>query len=150
MRLAQQLFDCGRPPQAGRSGRGQQQHQPGLVARAIEIVLKLVDVTLCQRCECGLTGWRCFRQPEIPDDQERSTDPDQPKHVFDSSRLHVLPGKQACYDLWEKDHKKDDQSSTPEQGDAQRASLSALSAPNVYLNETDAEQDGCADKEPRT
>jgi len=64
--------------------------------------------------------------------------------------LHVLPGKQACYDLWEEDHKKDDQGSTPEQGDAQWASLSALSAPNVYLNETDAEQDGCADEEPRT
>jgi ribosomal protein L34E len=108
MRLVQHIFDCGRPPQACRSGRRQQQHQPGFVARAIEIVLKLVDVILCKRCERGLTGWRSFRQPEIPDDQKRSNDPNQPKRVFDSSRWHVLPSKQACDDLWEKDHKKDD------------------------------------------
>jgi hypothetical protein len=64
--------------------------------------------------------------------------------------LHVLPGNQAGYHLWEKDHKKDDQSSAPEQDDAQRASLLALSAPNVQLNEADAEQDGCTDEQPRT
>jgi hypothetical protein len=55
-----------------------------------------------------LTVRRSFRQPEIPDDQERGNDPDQPKRVFDFSRWHVLPSKQACDDLWEKDHKKDD------------------------------------------
>ena len=47
-RLVQQFFDCGRPPQAGRSGRRHQQHQPGFVARAIEIVLKVVEVASCQ------------------------------------------------------------------------------------------------------
>jgi len=52
--------------------------------------------------------------------------------------------------LWEKDHKKDDYSSAPKQGDAQRASLLALIAPNVQLNETDAEQDSCTDQQPRT
>jgi hypothetical protein len=30
---------------------------------------------------------------------------------------------QAGYQLWEKEHEKDDYSSTPEQGDAQRANL---------------------------
>jgi hypothetical protein len=60
-----------------------------------------------------------------------------------------LPGNQAGYQLWEKDHKKDDYSSAPEQGDAQRASPLALIAPNVQLNETEAEQDGCADEQPR-
>jgi hypothetical protein len=97
-----------------------------------------------------LTGWRSFRQPEIPDDQERSNDPNQLQRVFDLSRRHVLPGKQACYHLWEKDHKKDDYRGTPEQGDAQRASLFALIAPNIQLNETDAEQEGCAGEQPRT
>ncbi len=48
MRLVQQFLDCGRPPQAGRSGRRQQQHQPGFVARAVEIMLELVEVILCQ------------------------------------------------------------------------------------------------------
>jgi len=48
MFLFQQFFDCGRPPQAGRSGRREQQHQLGLVARTIEIMLKLVKVILCQ------------------------------------------------------------------------------------------------------
>jgi len=51
--------------------------------------------------------------------------------------------------LWEKDDKNDDCRSAPEQGDAQRASLLALIAPNVQLNETDAEQDGCTDEQPR-
>ena len=110
----------------------------------------MVEVVLCQRRELRLTGWRSFRQPEIPDDQERSNDPDQPKRVFDPSRLHVLPGKQACYHLWEKDHKKDDYSSAPEHGYAQRASLFALIAADIQLNETDAEQDGCTDEQPRT
>jgi len=64
--------------------------------------------------------------------------------------LHVLPGKQAGYQLWEEDHKKDDNSGNPKQGDAQRASLLALLAPNVQLNETDAEQDGCTAEKPRT
>jgi hypothetical protein len=52
--------------------------------------------------------------------------------------------------LWEKNYKKDDYSSAPEQSDAQRASLLALIAPNVQLNESDAEQDGCAGEQPRT
>jgi len=64
--------------------------------------------------------------------------------------LHVLPGKQVGYDLWEKNHKKDDYSSAPEQGDAQRASLLALIAANVQLNEPDAEQDSCTADQPRT
>jgi len=78
MLLFQQFFDCGRPPQAGRSGRRQQQHQPGFIAPAIEVMLKLFEVILRQRCERGLTAWRSFRQPEVPDDQDRSNDPDQP------------------------------------------------------------------------
>jgi hypothetical protein len=93
-----------------------------------------------------LIRWRSFRQPEIPDDQECSNDPGKPKRVFNSSRWHVSPGNQAGYQLWEKDHKKDDQSSAPEQGNAQRASLLALIAPNVQLNETDTEHDGCTDE----
>jgi len=52
--------------------------------------------------------------------------------------------------LWEKDHKKDDYRSAPEQGDAQRASLLALIAPNVQLNETDAEQDYRETEKPAT
>jgi hypothetical protein len=122
----------------------------GLRRRAIEIMPKLVEVILCQGCEGRLTGWRSVRQPEIPDNQKGSNDPDQPKHVFDSSRWPVLPGNQAGYHLWEKDHKKDDQSSAPEQGDAQRAPLLALIAPDVQLNETDGKQDSRADEEPRT
>jgi hypothetical protein len=97
-----------------------------------------------------LTGWSSFRQPEIPDNQKRSNDADQPKRVFDSPRCHVLPGKQACYDLWEKNHQEDDYGGTPEQCDAQQASLLALIAANVQLNETDAEQDHCTNKQPRT
>jgi hypothetical protein len=54
-------------------------------------------------------------------------------------RWHVLPGNQAGYQLREKDDKEDDYSRPPEQGDAQRASLLALIAPHVQLNETDAE-----------
>jgi len=88
-----------------------------------------------------LTGWRSFRQPEIPDDQEHSNDPDQPEHVFDWSCLHVLPGDQARYQLREKDDEKDDHGSAPKQGDAHCASLLALIAPNVQLNESDDEQD---------
>jgi hypothetical protein len=61
-----------------------------------------------------------------------------------------LPGNEAGYQLWEKDHKKDDYSSAPEQGDAQPASLLALITPNVQLNEPAAEQNSCADNQPRT
>jgi hypothetical protein len=52
--------------------------------------------------------------------------------------------------LWEKNHKKDDYSSAPEQGATQRASLLGLLAPNVQLNQTDAEQDGSTTEKPRT
>jgi hypothetical protein len=44
--------------------------------------------------------------------------------------------------LWKKDDDKDDDGSAPKQGNAQRASLLTLIAPNVQLNETDAQQDG--------
>jgi hypothetical protein len=137
MRLLQQLLDCGRPPQARRSGRREQQHHPGFVASAVEIVLELVEVILRQRCKRRLTGRCSFRRPEVPDDHERGDDPDQPKRVLDPSRSHASPGNQAGYHLWEEDDKKDDCGGEPEKGDAQRASLLALIASNVKLNETD-------------
>ena len=102
---------------------------------------ELVKVMLCQRCQRRLTGRRSFRQPEIPDDQEHSNDPDQPERVFDSSRLHGLPSDQARYQLREEDNEKDDHGSAPKESDAQSASLLALIAPNVQLNEPNAEQD---------
>jgi len=43
--------------------------------------------------------------------------------------------------LWKGDDKNDDNSGNPEQGDAQRASFLALVAPDVQLDEADAQQD---------
>ena len=110
----------------------------------------MVEVVLCQRRELRLTRWRSFRQPEIPDNQERSDDSDQPKRESRRWCRHASPGNQVGNHLWEKDNEKNDQNSAPEQGDAQGASFLALTAPNVQLNETDSEQDGCAEEEPRT
>jgi len=58
--------------------------------------------------------------------------------------------KQARYYLGKENDEKNDHHRTPEQCDAQRAALFALIAPNVKLNEADAEQDCRYDEQPRT
>jgi hypothetical protein len=50
------------------------------------------------------------------------------------------PGKKACNYLREKDDQKNDASSYPQNGDAQRAAFLALVPPPIQLNESYGQQ----------
>lgn len=55
--LFQQFFDCGGPPQTTRSCGRQQEHQAGILSRAIKLVFELISVVRPQICEWKLAVW---------------------------------------------------------------------------------------------
>src|SRR6266446_3151746 len=84
--LRKDLLGCGRPPQASRSSRGQQQYHPQGLGIAIKGGGEFAQIRIRKHDErplaCGHRGW----SPEIHDSQERSK---RHHHENDCSPLHL-------------------------------------------------------------
>jgi len=122
--LLQYLLDCGGPPQANGSSRGEKEHDALANGRSIELLSKLRETTLVQNGELA-----SCRPPEIPADQQHGDRRGEPQHVLNLQSFHVSPGKKTCDHLREKNDQKNDGSSYPQHGDTQRAAFLALIPP---------------------
>src|SRR5712692_6888745 len=123
--LLQYLLDCGSPPHANWSSRGEKEHHAVIVSHTIKLLCKLGEVVFVEGCQLA----SCW-PPEIPADQQHGDKCGWRQHVLDLQSFHVSPGKKACDHLREKDQKNDG-SSYPQHGDTQRAAFLALIPPPI-------------------
>ncbi len=126
MILLQYLLDCGSPPQANCSSRGEKEHHSLVISRTIKLLCKLGEVAFLEGCQLA----SCW-SPEIAADHEHGDKCGERQHVLNLLISHVSPSKKTCDHLREKNDQKDDGSRYPQHGGTQRAVLPALLAPTI-------------------
>jgi hypothetical protein len=110
--LFQRLLDCGSPPQANWSSRGEKEHHTLVIGRTIKLLCKRGEIPFVDGCQPA-SRW----SPVIPADQQHGDKCSEPQHVLNLQSFHVLPGKKGCDHLREKDDQQNDGSSDPQHGD---------------------------------